>query len=81
VALGFLLARADALAARNPYWCAALAATQAALLWTVRNDVMALIRTAAWAAAVVLAIRAAVHLRPMLPSFPGPGRRGERVGG
>ena len=69
-ALGFILVRADAVAGRSPYWCAVVASTQAALLWTVRNDVMALIRTAAWSAAVVLVIRAAVHLRPMLPSFP-----------
>jgi hypothetical protein len=73
-ALGFLLVRADALARRSPYWCAVVASTQAALLWTVRNDVMALIRTAAWSAAVVLAIRATVHLRPRLPSFPRAGQ-------
>jgi hypothetical protein len=69
-ALGFLLVRADALAGRNPYWCAVVASTQAALLWTVRNDVMALIRTAAWSAAVVLTARAVVHVLPLLPSFP-----------
>lgn len=75
--LGFLLVRADALANRSPYWCAVVAATQAALLWTVRNDVMALIRTAAWSAAVVLAIQAVVRMLPLLPSFPGPGKRHE----
>jgi hypothetical protein len=77
LALGFLLVRADALAGRSPYWCAVIASTQAALLWTVRNDVMALIRTAAWSAAVVLAIQAAVRLLPLLPSFPGSGKRPE----
>jgi hypothetical protein len=77
VALGFLLVRADALAGRNPYWCAVLASTQAALLWTVRNDVMALIRTAAWSAAAVLAIQAVVHVLPRLPSFPEPRKRHE----
>jgi hypothetical protein len=73
-ALGFLLVRADALAERSPYWCAVAASTQAALLWTVRNDVMALIRTAAWSAAVVLTIWAVVHALPLLPWFPGTGK-------